>query len=154
MIHHYHTCTRTSTQARQARLPKKYSAHHLPVTFFILCVAWLLHPAFLQDRNTPYLLTYQVLKFQIISNFPSTLRLTVLNNPIMAILPRNGTNAKPPPASSKGKSKTKIVLKPKDNPKPPSVTITDMLVETRLTNKGFFEVQLQDPSLISPSNAG
>ena len=148
-FNHLYNNTSMTSLAAQATL------HASPASYFvILCAVWLLHPAFLQDRKTPYFLSCQVLKFQTIPSFPSTLSLSALNNPTMAPLTHNDTSAsKPPPASSKDRLKNKLVPKLKETNKPPNVT--DMLLDNGLTPSDTFEVLSSGftPNTITPIKA-
>ena len=63
-----------------------------PASYFvILRAAWFLHPAFLQDSKTPYILTYQVSNFQTLSSFSSTLSFSTLTNTTMTRPTRSNT---------------------------------------------------------------
>ena len=66
----------------------------------------------------------------------------------------SSTNPKTPPASSKNKFKSTLVLKPTKTLKPP-LGVVAMLHDSGLDENASFEVQSQDPdpSLVTPSKS-
>ena len=88
-LHHLYKNTSMTILAVQALLCASPAISY----FVILRAAWLLHPAFLQDRKTPYFLSYQVSNFQTIPSFPSTSILSTLNKSAILPTPNNRTMA-------------------------------------------------------------
>ena len=145
MYMHSHTST-TSLTAFCAS-PASY--------FVILRSAWLLHPAFLQDSKTPYILTYQVSNLQSLSSFPSTSRFSIVSesiNPLIQIRTmapatrsnNNSNSTKPAVASSttsKSIVKNTLTNKPIELTSPS--TVKNMILESGLNADASFVVPLK-----------
>ena len=156
---YHHSNTSMTSLAAQATLLASPAISY----FVILCAAWLLHPAFLQDRKTPYFLPYQVSNFQTIPSFPSTLSfstltklisLPTLNNPTITRSTRsncnnkNSTSSTKPAVSSSGTSK---VNTKKLTTKPEKLTqlsmVTKMILDSGLHANAFFVVRPKESDL-------